>query len=654
MKWFKLILDVTTFILIAILLFVYTYKENEEILPDTKYPIAVTDWNKKYSKNEIYKRINQFAKNENVAIYKSTSNYTNKNVDKDIYVFNKSKATTITPFNAKYNIHYLSDDELLKKDIKGSYFVKDKNFDVSKFINFLKEYGVTAESYKIDHMMIAVGVIKQMNIEVPLSALLIVYFIYYIFEKNINFKAYAIKYLNGFTLRKIIFENFSKKCTYWVTLIISQILLTTSVLWILNYTGNLDLFILRLVLLSCLFILTISVINLWTFLMLLNLNIANMIKGKQHFKTIRFINTVCKSILLVLIASVMIENTSVIKDLNKIKETEKYWNVLDDYYTIEFAPYHETKQSLIDNMLRSEQLVKASEAENNAILFKPKGDSVDNDNFSPDEGNVILVNNQFWSIYYKQFQPDIPIKNQKNNVEVIIPQKFHAMRNEINQAYHSWFEFVQNKNNKENKLSIQFINKNDYRIFSFDARDSRHLSFIEAPIIVNVQASDLSNDFYYAMISQGGYLFKNYDALVKNIEKYHLDGEISGITNYKDSVMEMYHENNLKLTVLNFSQIIIAIILIIIILFDVKYYFEQHRKLLVIKKLYGYSTLRANYQYLLINNIVVVFIGILTNVILHSQYIMMIFATILVVQILLQICSLYYHGRRFNGVIKEF
>ncbi|HHC9803823.1 TPA: bacteriocin-associated integral membrane family protein, partial [Staphylococcus aureus] len=250
MKWFKLILDVTIFILIAILLFVYTYKENQEILPDTKYPIAVTDWNKKYSKNEIYKRINQFAKKENVAIYKSTSNYTNKNVDKDIYVFNKSKATTITPFNAKYNIHYLSDDELLKKDIKGSYFVKDKNFDVSKFINFLKEYGVTAESYKIDHMMIAVGVIKQMNIVVPLSALLIVYFIYYIFEKNINFKTYAIKYLHGFTLRKIIFENFSKKCTYWVTLIITQILLTTSVLWILNYTGNLDLFILRLVLLS--------------------------------------------------------------------------------------------------------------------------------------------------------------------------------------------------------------------------------------------------------------------------------------------------------------------------------------------------------------------------------------------------------------------
>ncbi|WP_366536100.1 DUF1430 domain-containing protein, partial [Staphylococcus argenteus] len=82
--------------------------------------------------------------------------------------------------------------------------------------------------------------------------------------------------------------------------------------------------------------------------------------------------------------------------------------------------------------------------------------------------------------------------------------------------------------------------------------------------------------------------------------------------------------------------------------------FEQHRKLLVIKKLYGYSTLRANYQYLLINNIFVVFIGILTNVFINSHYLVMIFATILVVQILLQFCSLYYLDRRFNEVIKEF
>ncbi|MGZ1626734.1 hypothetical protein ACXQBQ_12945, partial [Staphylococcus argenteus] len=54
------------------------------------------------------------------------------------------------------------------------------------------------------------------------------------------------------------------------------------------------------------------------------------------------------------------------------------------------------------------------------------------------------------------------------------------------------------------------------------------------------------------------------------------------------------------------------------------------------------------------NNIFVVFIGILTNVFINSHYLVMIFATILVVQILLQFCSLYYLNRRFNEVIKEF
>ena len=69
------------------------------------------------------------------------------------------------------------------------------------------------------------------------------------------------------------------------------------------------------------------------------------------------------------------------------------------------------------------------------------------------------------------------------------------MRNEINQAYHSWFEFVHTKNNKESSYLYSLSTKMIIELFTFDARDSRHLSFIEAPIIVNVQASDLSNDF---------------------------------------------------------------------------------------------------------------------------------------------------------------
>ena len=49
-----------------------------------------------------------------------------------MYLINQKQ---LSLFNAKYNIHYLSDDEVLKR-YQRELFCKDKNFDVSKFINF--------------------------------------------------------------------------------------------------------------------------------------------------------------------------------------------------------------------------------------------------------------------------------------------------------------------------------------------------------------------------------------------------------------------------------------------------------------------------------------------------------------------------------------
>ena len=84
------------------------------------------------------------------------------------------------------------------------------------------------------------------------------------------------------------------RCAYWFSFYIIQIGISAITLWLLGYGGNLKLYMIRLSLLSSIFIIIISFINLWTYLMLLNLNIAHMIKGKQHFKTIRLINTSAK------------------------------------------------------------------------------------------------------------------------------------------------------------------------------------------------------------------------------------------------------------------------------------------------------------------------------------------------------------------------
>ena len=69
MKWFKIILDITVLLLISTLLFLYTYKENEQLLPSSKYIVEVTDWDHQYNKKEIFDTITKFAKKEHIAIY---------------------------------------------------------------------------------------------------------------------------------------------------------------------------------------------------------------------------------------------------------------------------------------------------------------------------------------------------------------------------------------------------------------------------------------------------------------------------------------------------------------------------------------------------------------------------------------------------------
>lgn len=84
MKWFKITLDGTILLLISTLLFLYTYKENEQSLPNSKYLVEVTEWNHKYNKQDIFNTITKFAEKEHIAIYKVMPNYQNKKINKDL------------------------------------------------------------------------------------------------------------------------------------------------------------------------------------------------------------------------------------------------------------------------------------------------------------------------------------------------------------------------------------------------------------------------------------------------------------------------------------------------------------------------------------------------------------------------------------------
>lgn len=279
MKVFKVLLDCMVLIFIAALLFLFTVKENEELIPDANYNIKVKSWNHEYNKETIFKTINEYAKSQKLSIYKVSPNYQKYNIDKDIYVFNSKNEKTIKPLNTQKEYQYLSYNELLKRDVKGDYFVKFNDFDGKLLKSTLASKGVDIEIFKMNKLMMALGIIVDMNLVIPFIAIAMIYLLYYLYDKNIKFKEYAIKTLHGYSLKHLWFEHMPRYIRYWTFLFIGQLIISVVVLRVTYYDGYLWLFIQRLFILFICFIVFIILLQMWTSILLLNMDISSMIKG---------------------------------------------------------------------------------------------------------------------------------------------------------------------------------------------------------------------------------------------------------------------------------------------------------------------------------------------------------------------------------------
>lgn len=339
--------------------------------------------------------------------------------------------------------------------------------------------------------------------------------------------------------------------------------------------------------------------------------------------------------------------------MKKINSTEKYWKLLDYYYTIDLAPFKGTESEEKERDKKLHQFVVESEKQGNAILAKsnqiyhPKVDD-----FSPYNGNVLFVNTQFWQLYNQVFPTGLSFQTSPFIVEVKIPYSLSSLTKDISKAYKEWFNTVKASNAAKKSLVMNTYDK-DVNIFSFGQRSLGESQFIKSPTIVHVGAEDLWDDFYASTVSQGGYLFKDYTQIIKNIKKYNLDNDIGGVTNYKEGIEQELRDNHLKIMILTFSEVFLIIVSLAIILFDIKYYFEQHKKFLVIKKLFGFNLLHANYKYLLMSNGIVAAIGYGTMQLISNSVVLWIFLIIIVIQFILQGCYINYLEKHYAKVIRE-
>ncbi|EIA4796912.1 DUF1430 domain-containing protein [Staphylococcus pseudintermedius] len=654
MKWMKHLLDVVTLTLISVFLILVLYEEDSEILTGSRVMLEVESWDYQHSKAEVFEKFEKVAKDTDIAIFKVVIDHKEHQVDKAIYAFNeKANHHTIAPMNTTYSYHHLTHDQLMQRDVRGDYFILDDIGNKEQLKVALESVGLKVRMGSVQSWMIYGDVLINRGLLLPFVTLLIIYLLYHLHYRSRNFKTYATMRLHGYRFFNIFFLNIKKTTIRWLALAISVGLFSIGLLKWLGLDGQLEYFVSRLIVADILFWMTLSISSLLSCILLIRIDIPLMIKGLKPYRLLRAMNHISKLSMLVLLTLLILPNLNQMKKLEQIQETETWWGKLDDYYTIDLKPIRRSMNEEMEFAKRYHQMVVYSEQHEQAllmnqnVLYEPS-----QTNYTPEEGNVLFVNQNFVDFFKSQLR-DLPnLEDRPGQIELYLPPQAKNETSAIRADFQDWVNYQ--LPNPESKTKVQVTQlKNPYDIYAFDVRTGLSTTYMKSPAILMLNAKDLTDDFYYATLSQGELIFKNYENIVRNIDRFNLKDDVQGVTNYKDSVMKKYREAQTKWMVYSFSSAIAMAVLCIVTLLDVLHYFEQHRQWLLMRKMFGFRRWQNYRNYIILNGLFTALIGAFLFEKTQNGNVLWIFGVILLFQIVIQWAYIHYLEKQFNALIRE-
>ncbi|ELK4629098.1 DUF1430 domain-containing protein [Staphylococcus pseudintermedius] len=654
MKWMKHFLDVITLMLISLFLMTILYEEDNETLTGSHEVIEIEGWDYQHSKEEVFDRIEKVAKDIDVAIFKVMMDQKQGQVDKVIYTFNeKANHHSITPMNTQYSYHPLTYNELMQRDVRGDYFILDSVAHTNQLKLALESVGLKVTIEPINRWMIYGDVLINRGVLLPFVTLLIIYSLYHLHERSQNFKTYATMRLYGFRFYNLFFLNIKSILLRWFFLAISVGLFSIGLLKWLGLDGQLEYFVSRLIVVDVLFWLILSISSLLSYFLLINMNVPLMIKGLKPYRLLHFINYATKLSMLFMLTLLILPNLNQMKKLAQIQETEAWWGKLDDYYTIELKPIHLSENEERELAKRYHQLIVYSEKYEQAllmrqnVLYEPS-----QTNFKPTSGNVLTINQNFANHFKSQLQYLPNLEDRPGQIGLYLPPQAKRESSSIREKFQKWVNFQ--LPNPETKPKVQVTQlKNPYEIYAFDVRTGLSTVYLKSPAILMLDANDLGDDFYYSTLSQGGLIFKNYDNIIRNLDRFDLKSNVQSVTNYKDNILRKYREAQTKWMVYSFSSAIAMAVLCIVTLLDVLHYFEQHRQWLLMRKMFGFRRWQNYRNYIILNGLFTALIGAFLFEKTQNSNVLWIFGVILLFQIVIQWAYIHYLEKQFNALIRE-
>ncbi|WP_426704242.1 DUF1430 domain-containing protein [Staphylococcus shinii] len=645
MKVFKFILDVITLCLVSTLILIFTLREADDLIPGSSNIIHISTWDRTFNKKDIFNTIEKISKQENISIYKLIrSPKTGKT--KYLYLFN-GNVTSIQKKKGYQSINY---EALLSKDVRGDYYIIGDTFNPNNLKQQLHKKGLEVTIYHINKPKLFISIISDKGLLYPIISLFFIYVLYF-FHKTINtFKAYSIKQIHGYRLPKIILENTNKTLIYYcslicISLLISLLLFKQFDIFYSNTAYLTRSFIGAVICFGIIFLIYTS-----SYILLVNNNIPQAIKGKKPYKFMHTVTIICKAFILFILVYLLIINLNTYDSIKKIKETESLCSHLNDYYIIELSPFKYTELEEKEIAKKFHNLVKETEEKHESILIRNNNLYQPSlKNYSPDNGNVIFVNNHFVSLYKGVLQKYLNYANTKNNITLLLPPTAQTNSIKVKNDFEDWIQFQQGILNQQYDLKLIPVNHN-YEVYTFDTKSHLKNTFSKNPIVILLDTNILGDSFYFSSVTQGSYLFKNYQVTTDYLKTYELSDVVSGVTNYKEMVLNDFKELNTRFIVVSISIILSIITLFLTIIFDTQQYFENNLKLLVVRKIHGYNLVKNNINYLFFSNCLVIAVGIFSWWTLKHNLVIFLFILFLILQITIQI--IYIKRLEKSNIIK--
>ncbi|MHD0398162.1 DUF1430 domain-containing protein [Staphylococcus simulans] len=653
MKLFKIILDVVTIVIITAILIVFCQQEDKVKISGTSQVIEVKEWDTTYSKSKVLDTIEDFARKNNVSIYKATTKTIHNQTVRDVYNFNtNAHQQALSTFDKKIKTTYISRQAVEGQDIKGQYFVAGDKQMATQLISTLNTVHVKSDVYHLNVAMIFIGSILDNGLFIPLAAVILVYILYSIQLRSAHFKEYALKQLNGYSSFNLISESLRNAVKYWLLLFIGAYLLTLIGLIITENNGALMLFSKRVVI-AYLAIYGIDLACvLLSFCLLALIDIPQMIKGKKPFATLRFISNIVKFTMIVSATILLINAAKSIQHINAMNNVSYIWNKMNQYYFLEIAPVALNKEEA-DALDQKLYQFTMKQEKQGALLIKNNSiyHPAEDDYSSVDNGNFMIVNDNFVD-FYQNIDQKVQLEKSNGNLQVLLPEyKQHHVSN-IKHEVEKWSKFQTSLGASQNQVEMKPM-KHKQQIYSFDLRNEAKFKYIKNPAIININGEQVSPNFYSAAISQGFYLFKDLSQIQKDLKTFGLDHYVSGVTNYTDQVQTDIRDIQFKLTITILTIIISFIVVGLAMMFEIQQYFEQHQKYLMLRKLNGFNRIQNYRQYIILSNLSLIIVMLILYSLMQSDVVLYFGIFMMIAQLCIHHVSIRKLEKRDLNIIKE-